>query len=198
MKMRRLSEKMPKMFWKMFWRNYLVFILIATLLLSAFSTWLFYETVQQEKNKAVQITSGLAQTVDQWLSTSQRMSASVGQIEKLLDLADYGSDEMDFSQLDAVLLSQVQHSLVAAGAMEYNISHLAVYLYNREYVITDTGTLELDEFYQTLFATPAVPQSDYLRHLPAGKFLFVREGAVGNVIPVSPVFVTSEIGRAHV
>ncbi|MFQ8584453.1 MAG: hypothetical protein ACLSA6_18990 [Holdemania massiliensis] len=70
MKMRRLSEKMPKMFWKMFWRNYLVFILIATLLLSAFSTWLFYETVQQEKNKAVQITSGLAQTVDQWLSTS--------------------------------------------------------------------------------------------------------------------------------
>lgn len=193
MKMRRPSGKMPKMFWKMFWRNYLVFILIATLLISVFSTWLLYETIQKEKNKAVQITSDLAQTVDQWLSTSQRMSASVGQIEKLLDLADYGSEEMDFSQLDAVLLSQVQHSLVAAGAMEYNISHLAVYLYNREYVITDTGTLELDEFYQTLFAAPAIPQSDYLRHLPAGKFLFIREGAVGNVIPGSPVFVTSVI-----
>lgn len=177
----------------MFWRNYLVFILIATLLISVFSTWLLYETIQKERNKAVQITSDLAQTVDQWLSTSQRMSASVGQIEKLLDLADYGSEEMDFSQLDAVLLSQVQHSLVAAGAMEYNISHLAVYLYNREYVITDTGTLELDEFYQTLFAAPAIPQSDYLRPLPAGKFLFIREGAVGNVIPGSPVFVTSVI-----
>lgn len=159
MKMPLSFSRMPKMFRRMFWRNYLVYVLIVTLFTLIGSAWVIHTIVQRQRTDSVQIATGLAKATDQWLTECQQMSVSVGQIETLLELDADGPDEMDYSALDTVLLSQAQHALVAAGATRQNVAHLAVYLYNHEYVVTDTGTLELDDFYQTLFAAPSTPQS---------------------------------------
>ena len=195
MKMPLSFSRMPKMFRRMFWRNYLVYVLIVTLFTLIGSAWVIHTIVQRQRTDSVQIATGLAKATDQWLTECQQMSVSVGQIETLLELDADGPDEMDYSALDTVLLSQAQHALVAAGATRQNVAHLAVYLYNHEYVVTDTGTLELDDFYQTLFAAPSTPQSPYLRRLGPGKFLFLREGTVGNTVPEMPVYVTSVIDQ---
>ncbi len=179
----------------MFQRSYLVYAAIVLVFSVGLAVWMRYNAEEKYADAASRAAASLAEITDRWLSDSQKMSVSAGQIDELLQLAAHETAEMDFSSLDAVLLSSAQHALVAACAVDMDISHLGVYFYDRKYVVTDTGTLGLDRFYQSLFAAQADPQSEYLQSLSPGRFLFIRQGAVGNMAPAAPVFVTSVIDR---
>ena len=77
MKMPLSFSRMPKMFRRMFWRNYLVYVLIVTLFTLIGSAWVIHTIVQRQRTDSVQIATGLAKATDQWLTECQQMSVSV-------------------------------------------------------------------------------------------------------------------------
>lgn len=188
-------SRMPKLFRRMFWRSYLIFAVIVSVLSAAVLAWILYETSAGQQRNAQRMARELAAVADGWLTSCQNLSTTVGQLAAFQELAAGDAYTWSAALADPTRLSTAQHALVTARARDTHIARMAVYLYDREYVVTDQGTVALDWFYQTLFATNAAPQSEYLRRLGPGKFLFLRQGAVDAATPDCPVYVTSVVDR---
>ena len=188
-------SRMPKLFRRMFWRIYLLFAGITTILCIGALFWILKETISGRHVAVQRMARELASIAESWLESCQNMSIAVGQIPEFQELSDNEAHDLGSALLDPTLLGAAQHALVTARARDLHIERMAVYLYNREYVVTDQGTVVLDRFYQTLFATNAVPQSEYLRRLGPGKFLFLRQNSIDASTPECPVYITSVIDR---
>ncbi|MBD5101768.1 MAG: helix-turn-helix transcriptional regulator [Subdoligranulum sp.] len=195
MRRARAFSRMPKLFRRMFWRNYLIFAVIASVLSAAVLSWVLYETAAEQQRNTQRMARDLAAVADGWMTSCQNLSATVGQLAAIQELAAGDAYTWSAALADPTQLSAAQHALVTARAWDTRIARTAVYFYDREYVVTDQGTVTLDWFYQTLFATNAVPQSEYLCRLGPGQFLFLRQGAVDAATPDCPVYVTSVIDR---
>ena len=176
----------------MFLHNYMQYAVSSLLVLLAAGFFLFYQDSHAVRNHTLQAAVSLAYYADDQLSACQKLSAAVGQSERLLNLSSNAATDLDFSLLDSTTLFAAQHDLVSAKALNRFAATLGVYLYNKQYVISDYGTLTLDSFYQSIFNMSPSIYSEYLRPLSSGSFLFLPQGAVQETnTPQHPLIVLS-------
>ena len=179
---------------RMFLHTYAQYAAFSLLVLLAAGLILFYQDSRTVRNNTRQTAANLAYYADDLLSACQKLSANVGQSSKLLELSSNAATDLDFSLLDSTTLFSAQHNLVSAKALNRFVATLGVYLYNKQYVVSDYGTLTLESFYQSIFNMSPGVFSEYLRPLGYGSFLFVPQGAVEETrTPQHPLVVLSVI-----
>ncbi len=179
---------------RMFLHNYAQYAASSLLLVLAAGLFIFYQDSHTVRNNTLQAAANLAYYADDQLAACQKLSASVGQSERLLNLSVNTATDLDFSLLDSTTLFAAQHDLVSAKALNRFAATLGVYLYNKQYVISDYGTLTLDSFYQSIFNMSPTVYSEYLRPLGSGSFLFLPQGSVEETgTPLHPLIVLSVI-----
>lgn len=179
---------------RMFLHTYVLYAASSLLLLLAAGLFLFYQDSHTIRNNTLQAAANLAYYADDRLSACQKLSASVGQSERLINLSFNAATDLDFSLLDSTTLFAAQHDLVSAKALNRFAATLGVYLYNKGYVISDYGTLTLESFYQSIFNMSPNVFSEYLRPLGSGSYLFLPRGAVEETgTPQHPLIVLSVI-----
>lgn len=179
---------------RMFLHTYVLYAASSLLLLLAAGLFLFYQDSHTIRNNTLQAAANLAYYADDRLSACQKLSASVGQSERLLSLSSNAATDLDFSLLDSTTLFAAQHDLVSAKALNRFAATLGVYLYNKGFVVSDYGTLTLESFYQSIFNMSPNVFSEYLRPLGSGSYLFLPRGAVEETgTPQHPLIVLSVI-----
>lgn len=179
---------------RMFLHNYMQYAAASLLVLLAAGFFLFYQDSRIVRNNTLQAAANLAYYADDRLSACQKISATVGQSARLLSLSSNAATDLDFSLLDSTTLFAAQHDLVSVMALNRFVATLGVYLYNKQYVVSDYGTLTLESFYQSIFNMSPGVFSEYLRPLGSGCFLFVPQGAVEEThTPQHPLVVLSVI-----
>nr|WP_296480419.1 helix-turn-helix domain-containing protein [uncultured Acetatifactor sp.] len=179
---------------RMFLHTYAQYAAASLLVLLAAGLFLFYQDSHTVRNNTLQAAANLAYYADDRLSACQKLSANVGQSGRLLNLYSNSATDLDFSLLDSTMLFAAQHDLVSAKALNRFVATLGVYLYNKQYVVSDYGTLTLESFYQSIFNMSPSVFSEYLRPLGYGSFLFVPRGAVEETrTPQHPLVVLSVI-----
>lgn len=179
---------------RMFLHTYMQYAAASLLVLLAAGFFLFYQDSLTVRNNTLQAAANLAYFADDQLSACQKLSANVGQSERLLNLSSNAVTDLDFSLLDSTTLFAAQHDLVSAKALNRFAATLGVYLYNKQYVISDYGTLTLESFYQSIFNMSPNVFSEYLRPLGSGNFLFLPQGAITETnTPQHPLIVLSVI-----
>lgn len=188
------SIKRSHTYRRMFLHTYAQYAASSLLVLLAAGLILFYQDSRTVRNNTRQTAANLAYYADDLLSACQKLSANVGQSSKLLELSSNAATDLDFSLLDSTTLFSAQHNLVSAKALNRFVATLGVYLYNKQYVVSDYGTLTLESFYQSIFNMSPSVFSEYLRPLGYGSFLFVPQGAVEETrTPQHPLVVLSVI-----
>ena len=131
----------------MFLHNYMQYAFSTSLLIVITALLVLRQSYHSYHNDAVRAAASLAYYADDQLAACQKLSASVGRNERLMNLASDKTADLNFSQLDSTMLFSAQHDLVSAKALNRFAATLAVYLYNKEYVISDYGTITLESFY---------------------------------------------------
>ncbi len=175
---------------RMFLHNYALYAASSLLLLLAAGLFVFYQDAHTVRNNTLQAAASLAYYADDRLAACQKLSASVGQSERLLSLSANAATDLDFSRLDSTTLFAAQHDLVSAKALNRFAATLGVYLYNKQYIVSDYGTLALESFYQSIFNMSPGVFSEYLRPLGSGSYLFLPRGAVeATGTPLHPLIV---------
>ncbi len=184
----------PNSYKQMFLHIYLLYTLLFLILFCSVTALVLYQSEQNRQEDTSQAAAALAHYTNEQLGTCQKLSVSVGRNEKLLNLYSDTTTDLDFSLLDSTTLFSVQHDLVTARALNHNVANLAVYLYNKKYVISDYGTITLESYYQSIFNMSPNVFSDYLRPLGPRQFLFLPKGAVQDTsAPQHPMLVLSVI-----
>lgn len=182
----------PKILRRMFFYNYLVFLMLFLIIFAAALGFGSYQRLQSIREKAASHSQSLTEYFDSLFSSFNRLSVTVGHNTRLLNLANDPVSQLDFSVLDSTSLFLAQKELVSPLAMDSNIANLAVYFYGKDYVVSSYGTSTLDSFYQSLFSMDANPVSGYLRPLSAGSFLFLpRSEDKGAMLAQNSVYVIS-------
>lgn len=182
----------PKILRRMFFYNYLVFLMLFLIIFAAALGFGSYQRLQSIREKAASHSQSLTEYFDSLFSSFNRLSVTVGHNTRLLALANDPVSQLDFSVLDSTSLFLAQKELVSPLAMDSNIANLAVYFYGKDYVVSSYGTSTLDSFYQSLFSMDANPVSGYLRPLSAGSFLFLpRSEDKGAMLAQNSVYVIS-------
>ncbi|HBA48464.1 MAG TPA: hypothetical protein DCZ91_11835 [Lachnospiraceae bacterium] len=177
---------------RMFLHNYVQYAASSLLVLLAAGFFLSHQDSHSSRNDTLQAAASLAYYADDQLSACQKLSAAVGQSERLLSLSSNTATDLDFSLLDSTTLFAAQHDLVSAKALNRFAATLGVYLYNKQYVVSDYGTLTLESFYQSIFNMSPTIYSEYLRPLSSGSFLFLPQGAIRETnTPQHPLIVLS-------
>lgn len=177
---------------RMFLHNYMQYAASSLLVLLAAGFFLFYQDSHSIRNNTLQAAASLAYYADDQLAACQKLSAAVGQSERLRSLSSNTATDLDFSLLDSTTLFAAQHDLVSAKALNRFAATLGVYLYNKQYVVSDYGTLTLESFYQSIFNMSPGIYSEYLRPLSSGSFLFLPQGAIRETnTPQHPLIVLS-------
>ncbi len=179
---------------RMFLHNYMQYAFSTSLLIVITALLVLRQSYHSYHNDAVRAAASLAYYADDQLAACQKLSASVGRNERLMNLASDKTADLNFSQLDSTMLFSAQHDLVSAKALNRFAATLAVYLYNKEYVISDYGTITLESFYQSIFNMSPNASSSYLRPLSPGSFLFLPKNSTeGMNTPQHPLLVLSVI-----
>ncbi len=179
---------------RMFLHNYILYTATALLLLLMAGLLICRQDFAACRESALQAASNLAYYADDQLAACQKLAASVGQNERLLSLYSNAATDLDFSLLDSTTLFAAQHDLVSAKALNRFAATLNVYLYNKQFVISDNGTMTLESFYQSIFNMSPSIFSEYLRPISSGSFLFLPKGAVEETdTPQHPLLALSVI-----
>ena len=131
---------------RMFLHNYILYTATALLLLLMAGLLICRQDFAACRESALQAASNLAYYADDQLAACQKLAASVGQNERLLSLYSNAATDLDFSLLDSTTLFAAQHDLVSAKALNRFAATLNVYLYNKQFVISDNGTMTLESF----------------------------------------------------
>lgn len=163
---------------RMFLHNYILYTATSLLLLLMAGVLICYQDSRSYRENALQAAANLAYYADEQLAACQKLAANIGQNERLLNLYSNTATDLDFSLLDSTTLFAAQHDLVSAKALNRFAATLNVYLYNKQYVISDNGTMTLESFYQSIFNMSPSIFSEYLRPISPGGFLFLPRGAV--------------------
>lgn len=180
----------------MFLRTYLQYAVSSLFVLLAAALFLFYQDSHTNRNDTRQAAANLAYFADDRLAACQKLSVSIGQSERFLSLYSNAATDLDFSQLDPTTLFAAQQDLVSVRALNRFAAMLDVYLYDKQYVVSDNGTLTLESFYQSIFNMSPGIYSEYLRPLGSGGVLFVPQGAVRETnTPQHPLLVLSVINN---
>lgn len=181
---------------RMFLRTYVQYAVSSLFVLLAAAFFLFYQVSQTNRNDTRQAAANLAYFADDRLAACQKLSVSIGQSERFLSLYSNAATDLDFSRLDPTTLFAAQQDLVSVRALNRFAAMLDVYLYDKQYVVSDNGTLTLDSFYQSIFNMSPTIFSEYLRPLGSGGALFVPQGAVRETnTPQHPLLVLSVISN---
>lgn len=81
---------------RMFLHTYVLYAASSLLLLLAAGLFLFYQDSHTIRNNTLQAAANLAYYADDRLSACQKLSASVGQSERLLSLSSNAATDLDF------------------------------------------------------------------------------------------------------
>lgn len=180
----------------MFLRTYAQYAVSSLFVLLAAAFFLFYQDSHTNRNDTLQAASNLAYFADDRLAACQKLSVNIGQSERFLSLYSNAATDLDFSLLDPTTLFAAQQDLVSVRALNRFAATLDVYLYDKQYVVSDNGTLTLESFYQSIFNMSPSIFSEYLRPLGSGGVLFVPQGAVRETnTPQHPLLVLSVINN---
>lgn len=177
---------------RMFWRLYLQYAMIFCLLFLGVTLLFSSQANRQNRENTELSANSLSNYSASLLQECQKLAVSIGRCEALLDLSSSATSSLNFSELDSTVFFAAQHNLVSYKALNRHISTLDVYLHNREYIISDYGTITLESFCQSIFGQTAQQCADYLRPLGSGRFLFLAGSPSQEPgMPAGPLYVLS-------
>lgn len=178
------------MYKKMFLRHFLqLFLIFVTLFLIGVCTF-SYQSHQHKKELLRQSADSLSDFSEGLLRECQTIAFNVGRLEPLLALSASGNPYLNFSQTDSTIFFNAQHDLISHKALNRHISSMSVYLTEKEYIISDHGTITLESFCQSVFNTDSDTFADYLRPLTPGYYLFLPQGAIAETnTPLQSVYI---------
>ena len=178
------------MYKKMFLRHFLqLFLIFVTLFLIGVCTF-SYQSHQHKKELLRQSADSLSDFSEGLLRECQTIAFNVGRLDPLLALSASGNPYLNFSQTDSTIFFNAQHDLISHKALNRHISSMSVYLTEKEYIISDHGTITLESFCQSVFNTDSDTFADYLRPLTPGYYLFLPQGAIAETnTPLQSVYI---------
>lgn len=186
-----------KTYKRMFWRHYLQYALIFMALFFIAGLLFSYQARRQRWESAQQAAHSLSNYADTLMTECQRLAINIGQSESFLTLNATNTLELDFSQLDSTVFFTAQKKLVTFKALNRSIAALNVYLYDRQYIISDSGTMTLESFYRSVFNMDPNMDSEYLHPLNSGQFFFLPQGSIREAeTPAHPLFVLSLLNNS--
>lgn len=180
----------------MFWKHYLQYALIFLALVLVMIFLSSYFIRRQRTESVRQAAAALSNYADSIITEAQRLAVNIGRSESLLTLNSTGTTQLDFTQLDSTVFFTAQKNLVSFKALNRRIESLDICLYGRQYVISDTGTITLDSFYQSVFNADPNENPEYLTPLGSRKFRFLAQGSiVEGQTPAHPLLILSLISN---
>ncbi len=158
---------------KMFYRHYLQLFLIYTAVFLLAEGLFFYQSYQHKKELLCQSAESLCEFSDGLLRECQTVAFNVGKLASLQILYSSSDAALTFSSTDSTTFFKAQHDLVSQKALSKHVSSMSIYLNHKEYIISDYGTITLDNFCRNVFNMDSDAFQDYLKPLTPGYYLFV-------------------------
>ena len=160
---------------KMFFRHYIQLFLIYIVLFITAITLFSYQSYQHKKELLHQSADSLCEFSEGLLREFQTVAFNVGKLSSLQMLYASGDPSLNFSKNDSTTFFNAQHELVSHKALNKHVSSMSVYLNNKEYIVSDYGTITLESFCQSVFNMDSVSFKDYLDSLSLGYSLYVPQ-----------------------